>query len=108
MNVTTRLLELEGEGMDPFQVLFARQGLTVFLCTAYMWWTRVEDFPLGKREVRGLLVVRSVTGFFGIFGMYCRLIISLLALLLALFGCIENSCCRKLIQNRFPSIPPCG
>lgn len=73
MNVTTRLLELEGEGMHPFQVLFARQGLTVIFCTAWMWWNKVPDFPLGKKEVRGLLVARSVTGFFGIFGMYCKL-----------------------------------
>lgn len=36
MNVTTRLLELEGEGMHPFQILFARQGLTAIFCTAWM------------------------------------------------------------------------
>lgn len=72
MNVTTRLLELEGEGMHPFQILFARQGLTVIFCTAWMWRMQVPGFPLGKKEIRGLLVARSVTGFFGIFGMYCK------------------------------------
>lgn len=70
MNVTTRLLELEGEGMHPFQILFARQGLTAIFCTAWMWYRKVPDFPLGKRAIRGLLCVRSLTGFFGIFGMY--------------------------------------
>jgi hypothetical protein len=72
MNVTTRLLELEGEGMHPFQVLFARMGITMVLCCSYMWYTKVPYFPLGMREVRWLLVVRGLTGFFGIFGMYCR------------------------------------
>lgn len=72
MNVTTRLLELEGEGMHPFQVLFARMGITMVLCCVYMWYTKVPYFPLGMKEVRWLLVVRGLTGFFGIFGMYCR------------------------------------
>ncbi|KAF8855087.1 hypothetical protein BDZ45DRAFT_596098 [Acephala macrosclerotiorum] len=96
MNVTTRLLELEGEGMDPFQILFARQGLTVIFCTAWMWWMQVPGFPLGKKELRGLLVARSVTGFFGIFGMYYSLqylpvadavVITFLAPSVASYGC---------------------
>jgi hypothetical protein len=71
MNVTTRLLELEGEGMHPFQILFARQGLTCILCTLWLWRCKVDGGMLGKKEVRGLLCVRAVVGFFGIFGMYC-------------------------------------
>jgi hypothetical protein len=70
MNLTARLLELEGDGMHPFQVLFARQGLTTICCCVYMWWTKVPDFPLGKKEVRWLLVVRGVSGFFGIFCLW--------------------------------------
>ncbi|PQE32111.1 integral membrane DUF6 protein [Rutstroemia sp. NJR-2017a WRK4] len=55
MNVTTRLLELEGDGMHPFQILFARMGLTMLCCCAWMWWKRVPDFPLGKKRVRDSL-----------------------------------------------------
>ena len=73
MNVTARLLEVEGDGMNPFQLLFIRQGLTAILCTGWMWYSRVPDFLLGSKSVRWLLVVRSITGFFGIFGMYCEL-----------------------------------
>ncbi|PQE26189.1 integral membrane DUF6 protein [Rutstroemia sp. NJR-2017a BBW] len=73
MNVTTRLLELEGDGMHPFQILFARMGLTMLCCCAWMWWKRVPDFPLGKKRVRGLLVARACSGFWGIFGMYYSL-----------------------------------
>jgi len=73
MNVTTRLLELEGEGMHPFQVLFARMALTTLFCCAWMWWKKTPDFPLGVKGIRLLLVARGLTGFFGIFGMYYSL-----------------------------------
>jgi len=75
MNVTTRLLELEGEGMHPIQILFLRMILTSFCCCLYMWYTKVPYFPFGMKEVRLLLVLRSFSGFFGIFGMYCKLIL---------------------------------
>lgn len=76
MNVTTRLLEVEGNkgrGLDPFQILFARMAITVALASAWMWWQRTPDFPLGKPEVRWLLVARGFGGFFGVFGMYYSL-----------------------------------
>jgi hypothetical protein len=75
MNVTTRLLEIEGnngKGMHPFQILFARMGITAVLSIWYMWWRKIEDFPLGKREVWWLLVARGLFGFAGVFGMYCE------------------------------------
>ncbi|KZL86923.1 integral membrane protein duf6 [Colletotrichum incanum] len=70
MNLTARLLELEGEGMHPLQVLFARQSVTMVCCCAYMYYMKTPDFPFGKREIRWLLIARGVTGFFGIFGMW--------------------------------------
>ena len=70
MNVTTRLLELEADGLSPFQILFARQGITTILCCLYMYWKKVPS-PWGVRGIRGLLVIRACTGFFGIFGVYC-------------------------------------
>jgi hypothetical protein len=73
MNVTTRLLELEGDGMDPLQVLFARMGLTMVFCVAWMWWKEVPDFLLGQKGIRWLLIARGFVGFFGIYGMYCKL-----------------------------------
>ena len=106
MNVTTRLLELEGEGMHPFQVLFARMGITMVLCCVYMWYTKVPYFPLGMKEVRWLLIVRGLSGFFGIFGMYCRYSFLLLSsspfLLNADFGelCVSFVICYgKFITN---------
>jgi hypothetical protein len=65
MNVTTRLLEVEGnkgEGLHPFQILFARMSITVVLASAWMWYKKTPHFPLGKPEVRGLLVARGFGG----------------------------------------------
>jgi hypothetical protein len=70
MNLTARLLELEGQGMHPFQVLFARQLLTMVCCTVYMYLKQVPGFPLGSKGIRWLLVARGVSGFFGIFGLW--------------------------------------
>ena len=47
-------------------------GITALLATLYMWYKKTEDFPLGKKEVRWLLVARGLAGFFGVFGMYCK------------------------------------
>ncbi|KIW05156.1 uncharacterized protein PV09_03707 [Verruconis gallopava] len=77
MNVTTRILELEGnngKGLHPFQVLFARMSITVVLASLYMYYKKIPDFPLGKKEVRPLLVARGLGGFFGVFGMYYSLL----------------------------------
>ncbi|KAM0715554.1 hypothetical protein Q7P37_009052 [Cladosporium fusiforme] len=76
MNVTTRVLEIEGnkgKGMHPFQILFARMGITVILSSVWMWYNKTPHFPLGKPEVRWLLACRGFGGFFGVFGMYYSL-----------------------------------
>jgi hypothetical protein len=77
MNVTTRLLEMEGnngQGYHPFQILFARMGITVICASLYMWRSKTEHFPFGMKEVRPLLIARGLSGFFGVFGMYCKLV----------------------------------
>lgn len=70
MNLTARLLEFEGEGMHPVQVLILRQSVTVVCCCIYMWWTKVPGFPYGTRDLQFLLFFRGFSGFFGIFGMW--------------------------------------
>ncbi|USP76629.1 uncharacterized protein yc1106_03903 [Curvularia clavata] len=77
MNVTTRMLEMEGnngKGYHPFQILFARMSITVLCSSLYMWYKKTEHFPLGMKEVRSLLIARGLTGFFGVFGMYYSLL----------------------------------
>jgi drug/metabolite transporter (DMT)-like permease len=70
MNMTARLLELEGDGMHPFQVLLIRQAFTSLACFLYMYWRKTPNSPLGKRNLWPLLVLRGVSGFFGIYGMW--------------------------------------
>ncbi|KAJ4403574.1 hypothetical protein N0V91_006447 [Didymella pomorum] len=77
MNITTRLLEMEGndgKGYHPFHILFARMGITVLCASVYMWYKKTEHFPFGMREVRPLLIARGLFGFFGVFGMYYSLL----------------------------------
>ncbi|GAB7364915.1 hypothetical protein MBLNU230_g5705t1 [Neophaeotheca triangularis] len=77
MNVTTRLLEVEGnegKGMHPLQILFARMAITLVLASGYMWYKQTPYFPLGMPQVRSLLVARGFGGFFGVFGMYYSLL----------------------------------
>ncbi|RFU27793.1 hypothetical protein B7463_g8530, partial [Scytalidium lignicola] len=96
MNVATRLLEIEDGGMQPFQILFARMSVTVVLASLWMWWKKTPDFPLGARKVRWLLVLRGLSGFFGVYGTYYALrylpiaetvVISFLAPAVASYGC---------------------
>lgn len=79
MNIATRLLETPGQHgppMHPFQILFARQSITVLITTCYALWTKsVPHFPLGPPgRVRLLLVARGLFGFFGVFGIYFSLL----------------------------------
>jgi hypothetical protein len=70
MNLAARLLELEG-GMHPLQILFARMSMTTVLSCLYMWRNKVPDFPLGAKGIRGVLVVRGVSGFVSVASCLC-------------------------------------
>lgn len=48
-------------------------SITALASYLYMWYTRVPS-PFGTREVRWLLILRAVGGFFGVFGMYYSLL----------------------------------
>jgi hypothetical protein len=72
ISVRSMLTCFTGEGYHPFQILFARMSITVICSSLYMWHKTTEHFPWGLREVRPLLVARGLTGFFGVFGMYCK------------------------------------
>lgn len=74
MNLSARLLELQGDGMHPVQVLLVRQLLTSVGCLVYMWWASISDTSFGTREIRWLLLVRGFTGFFGIMGIWYSMI----------------------------------
>ncbi|KAJ5160539.1 uncharacterized protein N7482_007543 [Penicillium canariense] len=68
MNVMTQLLEIHSS-MHPFQVLFARMSITAVACYLYMWYAKVPA-PFGTRPVLKLLLLRAVSGFLGVYGLY--------------------------------------
>ncbi|KLU89563.1 hypothetical protein MAPG_08534 [Magnaporthiopsis poae ATCC 64411] len=79
MNTCARFLEhgggSDGEDpsrrpMHPMQMLLVRMAVTVFFSSVYMRWRPSPQFPWGGRELRGLLLLRGVCGFFGIWGMW--------------------------------------
>lgn len=73
MTMTTRLLETGFETkFHALQIIFVRMLATSILGCLYMWYKKVPDFPLGRRDVRGLLVLRGLAGFTGLFCSYCK------------------------------------
>lgn len=114
MNVTTRLLEIEGnkgKGLHPFQILFARMFITCVLASGYMWYKQTPHFPFGLNEVRWLLVARGFGGFFGVFGMYYSLLYLPLAdatVITFLAPGLACWACSMLINEPFTHIEKIG
>ncbi|KAI1204377.1 uncharacterized protein F4807DRAFT_465732 [Annulohypoxylon truncatum] len=74
MAMATRLLETGFEKkFHALQIIFVRMFATAALGSLYMWYKNVPDFPLGRREIRGLLVLRGLAGFTGLFCLYYSL-----------------------------------
>lgn len=76
--VTTCKLLVTDKDFDvpihPLQILFVRMFITYICCALYMMITKsVEDAPWGPKEIRHLLVIRGLVGFFGVFGLYYSL-----------------------------------
>ncbi|KAI0382642.1 hypothetical protein F5Y04DRAFT_252017 [Hypomontagnella monticulosa] len=74
MTMTTRLLETGFEKkFHALQIIFVRMLATSVLGCLYMWFKNVPDFPLGRRDVRGLLILRGFAGYTGLFCSYYSL-----------------------------------
>ena len=73
MNIAAKLLANDPTiKFHALQIIFIRMLCTMILGSMYMWYKNVPDFPLGKRSVRHLLVLRGAAGFVGNFGLYCE------------------------------------
>ncbi|KAF2022911.1 hypothetical protein EK21DRAFT_82017 [Setomelanomma holmii] len=70
MDAIARYLQQGDSQFHPFQIIVARMGITFILSSVYMWWTKVPDFPLGARSVRGWLLLRAAFGFGGLYCLY--------------------------------------
>ncbi|KAL6711056.1 hypothetical protein ACN47E_006931 [Coniothyrium glycines] len=74
MNTAAKLLANDPSiKFHALQIIFIRMTCTTILGMLYMWYNNIPHFPLGQKGIRGLLVLRGVTGFIGIFGLYYSL-----------------------------------
>ncbi|KAF2995398.1 hypothetical protein E8E13_004590 [Curvularia kusanoi] len=74
MNTAAKLLATGYETkFHALQIIFIRMLCTTVLGMLWMGWHRTPDFPLGRRGIRGLLVLRGTCGFVGLFGLYYSL-----------------------------------
>ncbi|KAK4188802.1 putative AAA family ATPase pontin [Podospora australis] len=105
MNLSARLLEMDGEkGMHPLIILFARMSVTSTLSMLYMYRRKIKDFPFGPREVRGLLLLRGFSGFFGIYGMWYSMMYLPLAeatVITFLAPSVAGYICHLLLKDPF-------
>lgn len=81
MVVSTKVLETDEVGEDeepikPLQILLVRMAITYIGTLIYMYCNRstIQNVPFGPSSMRKWLVLRGVTGFFGVFGMYFSLL----------------------------------
>jgi hypothetical protein len=74
MNTAAKLLATGYETkFHAMQIIFIRMLCTTILGMLYMAYHKTPDFPLGRKGIRGLLVLRGFCGFVGLFGLYCKL-----------------------------------
>lgn len=73
MATTTRVLETGFETkFHALQIIFVRMLCTAVIGSVWMAYKKTPGFPLGQRGVRKLLVLRSLFGTSGLFGLYCK------------------------------------
>ncbi|KAI0198661.1 DUF6-domain-containing protein [Astrocystis sublimbata] len=75
MNTAAKLLTSKDSPnqFHALHIIFVRMLATTILGSLYMWYQRVPDFPLGKRAMVPLLIMRGSAGFVGLFGLYYSL-----------------------------------
>lgn len=76
MNAVARYLETslpQGRKFHPFHVMFWRMIVTCSCCLAYGFYSKVPDFPFGKRNLWPILILRACSGFVGISCFYAAL-----------------------------------
>lgn len=107
MNMAAQELETRGnsgKGLDAFEILFVRMGITVFFSCLYMWHQRTPHFPFGPKEVRLLLVGRALGGFVGVWAMYFSLKylpVQLAVVITFLAPFLTNYACSKIYGEPF-------
>ncbi|KAA8908369.1 hypothetical protein FN846DRAFT_1011185 [Sphaerosporella brunnea] len=72
MALMTRYLEIQKEArpLHPMNIISWRMTAAFVVCLLIGWLKKVPHFPLGRRDLRGLLCLRGLGGFVGVVGFY--------------------------------------
>lgn len=70
MNLSVKMLSRLEPPVHAFEVIIVRMGITLICCVTYMIATGVPDPIIGPKGVRILLVIRGISGFLGLVGLY--------------------------------------
>ncbi|KAF8590381.1 hypothetical protein K439DRAFT_1627884 [Ramaria rubella] len=73
MGASVQILNRLDRPIPPAEILLVRQSITWLLTYLYMRHQDVPNSLLGPPEVRYLLVIRGISGFCGVFGLYYSL-----------------------------------
>lgn len=70
MTLFTKMLETGQHAMHPFKILFLRMSVTSILCFVPLYCKKDGGSPLGPKNLRWLLAIRGISGFFGLCGIW--------------------------------------
>jgi drug/metabolite transporter (DMT)-like permease len=73
MNLCAKLLSMGDPPINPLEIIFGRMLITWCGAMAYLHYNKIPDHLFGPKDVRLLLILRGVLGFFGLFGIYYSL-----------------------------------
>lgn len=73
MNLSVKMLNSLEPPVHALEVIIVRMGITLICCVIYMIVTGVSDPIIGPKGVRTLLVIRGISGFLGLCGLYLSL-----------------------------------
>ncbi|KAG2343651.1 drug/metabolite transporter superfamily [Suillus weaverae] len=73
MYVSVKILNSLETPVHALQVIIIRMAVTFMCCVIYMIIMRIPDPITGPKDVRSLLIIRGITGFFGLYGVYLSL-----------------------------------
>ena len=74
--LTRYLLTLDasktGRHLHALNIISWRMPIGFATCLAMGWWNKVEDFPLGHKDLRPVLMLRGLGGFVAVTCLYCQ------------------------------------
>lgn len=73
MYVSVKILNSLETPVHALQVIIIRMAITFICCVIYMIIMKIPDPITGPKDVRSLLIIRGITGFFGLYGVYLSL-----------------------------------